>query len=151
MIVCCGLSSIENVYLFCSCHFYLSVKFSYIKDGYFLSTPFYTRKTIFEANLEDARPTKLLFHSGTVLYEECEALTSDETFVMEKVPYRSILGSLLFLDTRTRHDIATVDSVLGRFVEWSGLKHLIPYLVGTPNYSIRLTNPSKTVHMMFQA
>lgn len=63
---------------------------------------------------------------------------------MENVPYRSILGSLIYLSTRTTPDIATAVSMLGKFQgdpgisDWKAMKHLPQYLKGPVHYSISL-------------
>lgn len=56
---------------------------------------------------------------------------------MPNVPYRNILGALIYLSTRTRPDIATSVFLLGKFQvhpapsNCNALKHLFWYLRGT--------------------
>lgn len=63
---------------------------------------------------------------------------------MESIPYRQVLRLILFVSTRTRPDIATVVSMLGKFqeaplsVHWRSMESVVPYLVGTQNYGLML-------------
>ena len=56
---------------------------------------------------------------------------------MDKVPYLGAVGSLMYLATCTRPDIAYAVSVLARFnaspgkAHWQAVKHLFRYLKGT--------------------
>ena len=56
---------------------------------------------------------------------------------MEGVPYRSAIGSLMYLATCTRPDLAAAISELSKFsqnprvVHWEGVKRVMRYLKGT--------------------
>ena len=56
---------------------------------------------------------------------------------MENVPYRSAIGSLMYLATCTRPDLAECVSELSKFsqnpgaVHWEGVKRVLRYLSGT--------------------
>lgn len=58
------------------------------------------------------------------------------------MPYLHILGSLIFLSTRTRPDISTAVSMLGKFQQdpspkdWKAMTHLLRYLKGTAHMGI---------------
>ncbi|SDA02957.1 BZ3500_MvSof-1268-A1-R1_Chr11-1g03235 [Microbotryum saponariae] len=59
------------------------------------------------------------------------------------IPYRAIVGKLLYLSGTTRPDIAFAVSKAARFCNnfeaehWEALKHILRYLVGTRNFGIR--------------
>ena len=74
--------------------------------------------------------------------------TAEDRAFMAKVPYLSAVGSLMYLATCTRPDIAYAVSLLARFnsnpgkAHWQAVKHLFRYLKGT--LDLRLTyGPSK--------
>lgn len=61
---------------------------------------------------------------------------------MQTVPYSSVLGSLLHLNTRTRPDLATAISMLGKFQSdpaprhWKALKDVLRYLKDTLDFGL---------------
>lgn len=61
---------------------------------------------------------------------------------MNTVLFRQILGSLIYLYTRTRPDIYTTVLLLGKYQSdppmqgWKALKHLLRYLQGTIDYCV---------------
>lgn len=139
-----------------TCRFYLGVKISQTADGVFLGQPAFIDKIIQDAHMTTAKPTKTPLPLGHVLYDEQEPMTKEETLEMSKVPYRSVFGSVLFLATRTRPDIAAAVSMLGRYLEspapkhWKAMKHLIRYLIGTKDYGIHLRK-SNTLCTKFES
>lgn len=69
---------------------------------------------------------------------------------MAAVPYRIVLGSLIYLSTRTRPYIATAVSFLCKFqfdptpTDWKALKHLLRYIRRTTRLGILI--PSNSVN-----
>ena len=63
---------------------------------------------------------------------------------MRDIPYREVLGSLLFLATRTRPDLSTAVSMLGKYQQapmiehWKSMKAVTRYIVGTLDYGVLL-------------
>ena len=63
---------------------------------------------------------------------------------MRDIPNRKVLGSLLFLATRTRPDLATSVSMLVKYQQepmvehWESMKSVVPYLIGTLYYGALL-------------
>lgn len=61
---------------------------------------------------------------------------------MQGIPYREILGALLYLSTRTRPNIATTMLMFGKFQagpapkHWMALKHVVRYLKITAHMGI---------------
>ena len=62
---------------------------------------------------------------------------------MKKVPYREAVGSLLYLATTTRPDIAFAVGQVSQFCQnpgyghWNAVKRIILYLSGTPNHELQ--------------
>jgi hypothetical protein len=72
--------------------------------------------------------------------------TDEEKNKMSKVPYRSAVGTLLYLVTGTRPDIAVAVGAVSRFLEnpgeehWVAVKRIMRYLKETINYTLTI-NP----------
>ncbi|SGY38274.1 BQ5605_C003g01990 [Microbotryum silenes-dioicae] len=68
---------------------------------------------------------------------------ADSGFDPALIPYRAIVGKLLYLSGTTRPNIAFAVSKAARFCNdftaehWEALKHILRYLVGTHNFGIR--------------
>ena len=94
------------------------------------------------SNMETCKPAKTPLPISHVLYEARSEPTKDEEQSMKMVPYKEVLGSLLFLSTSTRPDISTAVSMLGKFAasplprHWNAMKHVIRYLSGTQDYGL---------------
>ena len=88
-------------------------------------------------NMSDCYPVLTPMNPGTILTKEMAPSTADELEYMRNVPYLSAIGSLQYLATMTRSDIAHVVAYLARFnsnpgpKHWEALKHLLRYLKGT--------------------
>ena len=71
------------------------------------------------------------------LSQEDGPKSAEERRSMTQIPYRSAIGSLMYLATCTRPDIAAAVSSLSRFnnnpglPHWDGVQHLLRYLKGT--------------------
>ena len=67
---------------------------------------------------------------------------------MESIPYRAIMGCLMYLACCTRPDIAYAVSVLCRFLNnpgmthWSAAKRILRYLKGTATIGCTYTGPA---------
>ena len=61
---------------------------------------------------------------------------------MEKVPYASVVGSLMYAQVCTRPDIVFVVNALGRYLSnlglnhWKAVKKVMRYLQGTKDYML---------------
>ena len=71
---------------------------------------------------------------------------------MSTVPYRSIIGSLLYLSLCTRPDICSAVNLLSRYVSnpgrnhWNAVKHLIRYLIGTQHYGLTISGTAGQIY-----
>lgn len=95
------------------------------------------------AGLQDTKPAPTPLPVSHCLYEGVKEVTEEEKFLMQDVLYRAVLGSLLYLSTRTRPDIATPVSMLAKFQSapapqhWKTMKHVVRYVKGAVNFSLR--------------
>lgn len=94
--------------------------------------------------MTDCKPADLPADPSVKLCSEMSPQTPEETFRMQKVPYRSIVGSLLHLVVNTRPDLAYAVSQVCRFTSnpgqdhWIAVQRILRYLKGTPTLGIRL-------------
>jgi len=81
----------------------------------------------------------------------------EEKSHMKNTPYLAAMGSVMYLATTTRPDIAYAASTLTRFrsnpgvAHWNAVKHLLCYLQGTTNYALTysLDNTSRELFVAF--
>ncbi len=70
--------------------------------------------------------------------------SKEEKNYYAKIPYRQIAGSLIYLVSGTRPDIANAVSQVCRYMQnpgkqhWDAVKHLLRYLQGTSRYGVTL-------------
>jgi Reverse transcriptase (RNA-dependent DNA polymerase) len=88
---------------------------------------------------------------GYYLSESMCPTTDQDKQEMENVPYRSLVGALLYLSTRTRPDIAYIVGQLCRFMNnpgrehWTAAKRVLRYLKGTASLGLRYSNETDPV------
>lgn len=76
---------------------------------------------------------------------------SEEAIKMEEVPYRNLVGALLYIAQLTRPDIAVAVNKLSRYVANPGLKHwvcvkrILRYLKKTAHYALHLREGDTTL------
>src|SRR5882672_4031623 len=69
---------------------------------------------------------------------------------MKTVPYLAAMGSIMYLATTTRPDIAYAAGALARFgsdpgiAHWNAVKHLLRYLQGTASYALTYSPDNTT-------
>ena len=96
------------------------------------------------ANMTSAKPANNPLPLAHPLYEELVDVSKEEEKEMKSVPFRKVLGALLYLCTRTRPDIATAVSMIAKFQSkptlkhWKLVKQVVRYLIGTDNYGLLL-------------
>ena len=135
------------------CTHFLGIAVDRSDKGIFLSQKPFTDNLIEFAGLKTAKPTPTPLPLSHCLYEKTEEPTSEDSDEMRNVPYRSVLGSLLYLATRSLPDIATAVSMLAKFQEkplprhWKAMKHLVRYLKGTTYYGLLLPKTKGEVRL----
>jgi hypothetical protein len=102
-----------------------------------ISQASYIRDLIALTGQENAKPTPSPIAPGARLGREFCPTTEEEKEDMRNVPYRTVIGSLLWIADRSRPDIAYPVSVLSQFlsnpgrVHWEAAKRVVRYLKGT--------------------
>lgn len=104
----------------------------------------YINKVIETFLTENAKPSKIPLDPGYYkLCNKSKLLDTNET-------YRKAIGSLLYIAINTRPDIAASVSILSRKIsnptelDWSEVKRMIRYLIGTKEYKLKLGNNTST-------
>ena len=103
----------------------------------YMSQRQYTINKLEEFRMTDCKPVGTPMLPGEKLTSEQSPKTDEEKREMENIPYISAIGSLMYLATMTRPDIAYTVGVLARFnsnpgmAHWKAVKHLFRYLKGT--------------------
>ena len=93
--------------------------------------------------MSDCHPVMTPMSPGTSLSKQMGPENAGEVDLMRNVPYLSAVGSLQYLATMTRPDIAYAVSYLARFncnpgpKHWAAVKHLFRYLKGTLEYKLQ--------------
>ena len=92
--------------------------------------------------MSDCSPVKTPIDEHHKLSKTMAPHTEEEKTYMQSVPYRQLVGALMYLAVATRPDIAYAVGVLARFCSdpgvayWKAAKHLCRYLQGTKDYKI---------------
>ena len=93
--------------------------------------------------MSDCRPATTPLSPAIKLSSLDSPATDEERQAMENIPYRSAIGSLMYLAFCTRPDIASAISSLSRFnatpgkSHWEGVLYVMRYLKGTLASGIR--------------
>ena len=112
------------------------------KRKLYLSQRQYIVNKLEEFGMSDCKPVGTPMLPGSKLSSEDSPVSDDEKAEMENVPYINAVGSLMYLATMTRPDIAYAVGVLARFnsnpgmAHWKAVKHLFRYLNGTVNMKL---------------
>ena len=102
----------------------------------------FIEKILKNFSMDSCNPTKLPCSPELKLAKGMEASTEEEKKQMATIPYRSLVGSILYLQL-TRPDIAYAVKELSRFLinpgpqMWSAAKNVLRYLKGTQTHGIR--------------
>lgn len=127
--------------------YFLGVKISQFETGkMFLSQESYAQRLINKFGLSDANSVKTPIESNLRLTE-----VGDKSELCDPVLYQSVVGSLLYLSTKTRPDIAYAISKAARYCSkptkehWSVVKRIIRYIKGTLNYGLLYTKSESAV------
>ena len=102
----------------------------------------FIEKILKSFSMDTCNPTKLPCASDLKLVKGMEASTEEEKKQMATIPYRSLVGSILYLQL-TRPDIAYAVKELSRFLNnpgpkmWAAAKNVLRYLKGTQTHGIR--------------
>ena len=92
--------------------------------------------------MQNAKPVSTPFASHFKLSKEMCPKIQEEMDYMSKVPYASVVESLMYAMVYTRPDIAHVVGVVSRYTKnlgkehWMAVKWIIRYLRGTTNQAL---------------
>ncbi|GAA0161283.1 hypothetical protein LIER_39199 [Lithospermum erythrorhizon] len=107
------------------------------RDSLRLTQEEYLKKVIKRFNMLDAKPVSTPIPSHFQLSVEQSPETEDELVHMDKVPYASAVGSLMYAMVCTRPDIAHAVGVVSRYMSnpgrehWEAVKWILRYLNGS--------------------
>ncbi|KAE8718794.1 cytochrome P450 71A9-like [Hibiscus syriacus] len=107
-----------------------------------LSQAEYINKVLSRFNMQDAKPVSTPLDVHFRLSKEQSPKTEEEHAHMVKVPYASVIGSLMYAIVCTRPDIAQAVGAVSRFmnnpgkVHWEAIKWILRYLRGTTNKAL---------------
>ena len=121
----------------------LGLEFNWLPDGTcLLNQERYIGKVLERFNMETCKPIGCPIESGARLSKDMAPKTLEEIEAMGKIPYRSAVGSLIYLVTGTRPDIAVATSTVAKYCEnpgplhWKAVKRILRYLQGTSDWGI---------------
>ena len=103
----------------------------------FLVQERYARDVVKRFNMEGCKFVSTPLELGNQLDSSQQPVSDDEKEEMVNIPYRSAIGSLMYLATCTRPDLAAAVSELSKFnqnpgiAHWEGVKRVLRYLSGT--------------------
>lgn len=95
-----------------ACSHFLGINIYQRDNGLFLSQEAYTRHVLEVTNMLDCKPSSTPMPMDHPLYLERKPATKVERQEMTRFHYHLVLGSLLYLITRTRPEISTPVSML---------------------------------------
>jgi len=113
-----------------------------------LSQPGYIRSILDDFHMTDCNPTLTPMDEHLKLSVSMSPRMPKEKLGMRTVPYRELVGKLLYLAIATWPDIAYAVSVLCRFMEnpgqdhWDAAKRVLRYLKGTVDMSLVYSHTS---------
>jgi hypothetical protein len=99
------------------------------------------------ALMTDCKPRSTPMVPGILLHKSMSPQSNEEKEFMSKVPYRNIVGALLYLVSGTRPDLAFAVHQVCRHMQnpgkphWEAVKQILRYLKGTLNQGIALGGP----------
>jgi transposase InsO family protein len=113
-------------------------------NRFLLSQKKYIASMLERFGMQDCKPLRTPLDAGERLTTDMSPSTADDMEHMRRIPYRSAVGSLMYLMVATRPDIAAAVGVVSRFLEnpgvphWHAVKHIFRYLRGTAGYVLQL-------------
>jgi hypothetical protein len=112
----------------------------------------YIKQIIARANMSDCKSSTVPANPSLRLSKSMCPKDDEEKEFMSRVPYRQIVGSLLYLVSGTRPDLSFSVSQVCRFMHnpgkqhWEAVKQIIRYLKGTDTDGITLGGKSENLN-----
>ncbi|KAJ7009759.1 Retrovirus-related Pol polyprotein from transposon TNT 1-94 [Populus alba x Populus x berolinensis] len=116
------------------------------KEKLWLSKERYVQKVLERFNMSNSKPVCSPLVSHFKLSSKQCPSSDEEIDEMKKVPYASVVGSLMYAMVCSRPDIAHAVGVVSRFLSnpskehWSVVKWILRYLKGTSSFSLCFAN-----------
>jgi hypothetical protein len=108
----------------------------------------YIKRMVQRFNVQDAKIPRTPLPSSIQLSKDDCPKTDEQKTEMEKIPYRGIIGSLLYAGRGAHPEIAQAVSALSRFcqypgkVHWTYAKRVLCFLKGVMNKGLHYTSSS---------
>ena len=128
---------------------YIGIKIENLPHCIRISQEKHIKDALKQFNMEDCKSAKTPAVIERLTLDDCPEMESSEQATMKRVPYRQLVGKLVYIATCSRPDIAYAVSELGRFLEnpgqkhWKAAKHVLRYLKGTINAGINFYRDKK--------
>ena len=132
----------------------IAIERDLVNHHIYLSQTALIDKILSSFNMVDCNPVSTPMESGLVLSRHSDiTLTPEEELELQDIPYRRLVGLLMYLAIATRPDISLAIQKLSQFmthyrmVHWNAAKRVIRYLKGTRKLQLRLggTVPAKLI------
>ena len=113
----------------------------------YLSSPTYIDKILAKFGMQDCFPLSIPADPHAQLSIEMAPREPKDVEYMATVPFRSLLGSLVYAAHSIRPDISYAVSAVAKFCQnpgiphWKALKRVLKYLKGTRNYGLCFAAP----------
>jgi hypothetical protein len=123
--------------------FALGVRFRWDKMGLFMDQSKAIEELGEKHGMDMTKGKAVPIPPGTILMKDMGPKTEEERKEMEEVPYKSLIGSLLYIARVTRPDVMFAVSFMSRFASDPGMKHwevlrgVLKYLMGTSQMGLR--------------
>lgn len=112
---------------------------------FYLSQQVRTVQVLKDLNLSHIKPVRTPQDPGVALTKDMSPKNDHERQKMERIPYRTAVGKLIWLSMTTRPDIATAVSETSKYVSnpglghWSAVKRILGYLQGTTDMTLKVS------------
>jgi hypothetical protein len=124
-------------------HFCLGIEIVWRVDGTCMfNQSKYIENVLERFNMKDCKPVSTPINSSVKLTKDMSPKTEEEISEMTSIPYRSAVGSLIYLVTGTRPDIAVAVGEVAKFSNnpgkqhWMAVKRILRYLKETVKFGI---------------
>jgi hypothetical protein len=107
-----------------------------------LSQTTYIDSLLRKFNMSDCKSVSIPLDPTTQITREQCPTSSEAITEMRSIPYRELIGGLVWLSTATRPDLAFAVCILSRFVDnpglahWNSAKRVLQYLKGTRTHAL---------------
>lgn len=111
----------------------------------------YVQTILKRFKMSDCKPVSTPLNCSIKLSLNMSPKTEEEKAEVQNLPYQNLVGSLMYLATSTRPDIAHAVSVLSQYntnygkQHWIAGKRVLRYLKGTENYALKFKRANESL------